>query len=668
MKKFVGIIFLLVYFAGYAAILPGDFYYDDYHSIRNNTWLVSVKNIPRFFHDPGTFSSKSRAAMYRPMLLVSYALDYQLYHWRAWGWHLTNLLLHLLNVILAFILIRRTCNDEKLAWLGSLLFAFHPAAGENINYLNCRSSILLLNFLLAGIWAVSRLIENNDRGKSGLIWIVLANLFFALAVLSKETAAVFPGIAFLYYWIFSKAETRPKLSRLAGLLAPMLVLLAGYLYLRQVFFSRIISGGYLPRSVAENFFTELKSYFWYLGLFLEPARVSIEHTLQVEKSLWDPKVILSLAGILVLGVLAIYAIFRPKSKVAPFGFLTGFYFMVLAPTSSIVPLNVLVSERAFYPALLMPAVMLAALAEAALRNRRGWALAGLGIILACYLLIIQQRGRVWQSPLRLYQDAFQQAPDLPRVAGELANEYAREGRDDQAVKYYMLSDQLRTGEPATVFNLGAIYMDLGKLDLAEKYLQQAVSLDPNDAEARVNLGTVYRNLGKNELARFEFETAIKLDPKSALAHNNLGDLDYALGDFAGAALEFQKALALDPQMENSYYNLGLIYEKYGLYPDALKNFQKAYELNSGFPDNALKVGVVLIKMGKPAAAEDWIRKTLALDSKYDLAWYYLGLAKMKQGQKPDALSAFENALKFLKPNRAELKPELERLISQARQP
>jgi tetratricopeptide (TPR) repeat protein len=302
--------------------------------------------------------------------------------------------------------------------------------------------------------------------------------------------------------------------------------------------------------------------------------------------------------------------------------------------------------------------------RSALLSKKRIASIAIAIIFANFLLMLFYRGRVWQDGYKLWSDAFKKAPDLARVAGELGNEYARRGEAEKAVKFFTLSEQLNSGEPATVYNLGAIYMDLGKLDLAERYLEEAVKLEPDDVLARVNLGVVYQALGKTSLAQYQFETALQLDPNSALAHNNLGDLFFSTGELRKAEAEFQLALKSDPKNELAHFNLGLTYERAGLWQDALEHFQKAYEQNPGAPDYSLWNGIILLKLKKPKEAEEWIKKTLALDDKYAIAWYYLGLAKKEQGDKQSALKALENSLKNLKPFQSDLKSQIEDLISE----
>jgi len=661
-RKWAWLSFLIFYLAVYASIFPGNFHYDDYHSIRNNSWIVNVKNIPKFFIEPACFSSRPRAQMFRPLLLVSYALDYQVYGWRIWGWHLTNLLLHLLNVFLVWVIFKKAFKKEKLAWLASWIYAFHPIAGENINYINCRSSILLCSFMFLGIYGLQRFMEASGRKRA--IGIGLVGLFFILSILSKESGVVFPGIAFLYYWIFSEEQKQEKIKSVIYLILPMAIILLGYLFLRMVFFEKIFVGSSLPRPYLVNFLTELKAYFWYLGLFLFPTRLSIEHSLEVESGFFAPKVIMSALGLSILAMLVLYSILKPNSRLSRLGFFSGFYLLALVPTTSFVPLNLLVSERAFYPALFGVIGVLALGLDRirGMRPRVFWYCFSLMVV--SYSAMAIHRARVWQSEWEVWKDAFHKAPDNPRVMGQLGNEYYKKDEIQKAVKYLAQSDQLLSGHPITVFNLGAIYMDLGRLEEAERYLAEAVSLEPNDVEARVNLAVVYRTQGKLELAKYQLQQAVLIKPDSALAHNNLGDVYFNLGEVASAEREFKSAIEIDSSLEDAHFNLGRVLELQGKHLSALGHFQKAYQLNSAQADNPLWVGIMYLKLKQPEKAEEWIKRALALDENYDFAWYYLGLAKKEQGKRKEALDALNRARELLNPNHLELKQAIENLFKE----
>jgi len=664
MKKFFWLAFIAGYFAVYASIFPGDFHYDDYHSIRNNGWLTSAENIPRFFADPIYFSSRPRAAMYRPLLLVSYALDYQIYGWRPWGWHLTNLLLHLGNVILVWILMQKTFGRERLAWIAALLFAFQPVAGENINYINCRSSILLTTFILAGLVSVCKLMEAPKDGRGKALWISLASLFFVFGLLSKEGAVIFPALAFLYCGIFSTEKNRKKATQIFHLLLPMLIILCGYLFLRFILFHHFLSPAALPRPRLVNLFTQLKSYFWYFGLYLYPVGLSIEHSFKVEPRLLNWPSLLSLAGLTLFAAFIIYSLLRPKSKFAGAGFLLGFYVLALLPVASIVPLNVLVSERGFYPALFGLCAVSAFVIDAAFEKSRKTAFAAFAVVLLCCSGLLVARGRVWQQEPRIWADAYTKAPDNARVLGELGRNYFAKREDEKALRYILKADELQSREPTTLFNLATIYMDLGRLEEAEKYFKQGLEKDPSDEKARVNLAEVYKAQGKPGLARFELERAISLEPNSALAHSNLGSLYLSMGELENAEAELRIALKIDPDFELAHYNLGQVLDRRGAYQEALEHFQKAYQQNSGYPDNALWAGIMLLKLNQPDKAEKWAQKALALDQKYYMAWYYLGLAEKEQGKNDDALAAFQNALKYSNPADTKLREQIKALSAE----
>jgi len=653
--------FLALYFLAYASIFPGRFHYDDFHSIRDNSWLTSVSNIPKFFANPVYFSKTPRAAMYRPVLLLSYALDYQVFGWRAWGWHLTNLLLHLVNALLVYALVRKTLGRRRLAWIASLLFALQPIAGENINYINCRSSILLTTFLLAGLLCVWRLMQEKA---AGVWWMVLACLFYALALLTKDSGAVFPGMALLYFWIFSREQTRQKFLRSAALLLPMAVILAGYLFLRNEFFESVFTGASLPRSRLDNLFTELKSYFWYFGLYLWPSGLSLEHGFRVEREFSGALVLLSAAGLAALAAMAGYALFRPRSRMAVPGFFIGCYILALLPTASIIPLNVLVSERALYPALFALASLGALFIGYVMGKNRSAGIFALALILVFYGAIIFSRSRAWQSESEIWKGAYENAPDNARVLAELGRQYFARGDLDKALRYSLKSDELASGQAPTLFNLATIYMDFGELARAEKYFKQGLEEDAGDVEARVNLAAVYKAEGKMEAAVHELKQALALDPENSLAHSNLGDVCFNLGKMAEAEAELRKALAINPKLELANFNFGILLAGRGDDSQALGYFEKAYEQNAGNADYALWAAIMEIRLNKPQDAEKWAGKALSLDPGYDRAWYYLGIAQKQQGRYPEARRSLANAEKFDRQSDPKLTAAIKNLLKE----
>ena len=140
----------------YANALHNPFHYDDRHSIEHNKHLRSLRNIPQFFTDPGTFSSERRGTMFRPLLLSSYAVNYAMHENWVSGFRIANLGLHVLCSLALFALVSRWGRLPREAWAVGLLFLLHPLHGEPINYISSRSDLLVAFFYLLALYVAAR--------------------------------------------------------------------------------------------------------------------------------------------------------------------------------------------------------------------------------------------------------------------------------------------------------------------------------------------------------------------------------------------------------------------------------------------------------------------------------------------------------------------------------
>ena len=138
----------------YANSLGGGFHYDDEHSVEANPYVRSLGNVPRFFADPTMFSVDAEKGMYRPVLLVTYAVNFALGEFDVWGYHAVNVGVHAANACLVWWLASLLGLSAPGAALAGLLFAVHPACSEPVNYISSRSeSLAALFYLLAlSLW------------------------------------------------------------------------------------------------------------------------------------------------------------------------------------------------------------------------------------------------------------------------------------------------------------------------------------------------------------------------------------------------------------------------------------------------------------------------------------------------------------------------------------
>ena len=169
----------------YAACLAGDFVYDDVHSVRDNPGVTALANIPRFFFDVDLFSSLD-CRLYRPALLVSFAIDGFVGDMHPWVFKLTNLVLHIAAALLLFGIARSLDVKRGAAGIAALLFAVHPMASEAINTISGRSNLMMVVALLAGVRCHFVAMEGRHRG-------ILGTAFFGVvAVGCKEPGMILP--------------------------------------------------------------------------------------------------------------------------------------------------------------------------------------------------------------------------------------------------------------------------------------------------------------------------------------------------------------------------------------------------------------------------------------------------------------------------------------------
>ncbi len=484
----------------------------------------------------------------RPVLMLTFWLNYRLFGLEPLSYHAANLAFHLGAGLMAFLIVRRLLEregvearlGETLAAFAAGLFLLHPLQTEAVSYIASRSENLSV-LLAYGAWAVFL-----SRREEAISWreaaLVLA--LFGAAVTTKEHTAVFPALLLLTDYYFNPGFSLAGVKRNWRLYAPMaLAAAAGLAFVWRVL-SQADTAGFAVEGLPwqKYFLTQCQASWIYLRMWLLPYGQNVDHDFRAVASAADPA---SLAGLAALAAVAVLAWrLRRRHRLASFGV---FVFLVLiAPTSSVVPIKDLLVERRLYlPSIGLLLILVALLARWRVSQAR---LTGaLAAVLAACGLLTWHRNHVWASPAALWEDAVKKAPGNWRAHFQLAYAYYESGRCEDAVGQYARAAELSAPDVRLLVNWALAADCAGRPEEALAKLEQAAAMEKS-AHVLSLIGMVRGKQGRREEALEALAAAEKADPNFAMLYVYRGHVYAASGEDAAAAREYRRALAIDPEL------------------------------------------------------------------------------------------------------------------------
>ncbi|MEQ8764858.1 MAG: tetratricopeptide repeat protein [Planctomycetota bacterium] len=555
--------------AVYLGTLPSTFHYDDHHAVVQNPHLRSLANIPSYYHRPDMFSVNPQNAMYRPLLLTTFALDHGLWgQGAAWGWHLTSWLFHVIVACLVFTVLGSLTRGRPEArawpWIGGLLFAVHPVHVETVCYVSARSSLLATLGVLSAFAAYLRA-ERETRAARRAGWLTLAGVCFAGGLLAKEIAIVFPAVLLVYEGLLRRDIVRAEPTRAAARYLPFLIIGLVYLSLRKIFLGTataavdlagqgdVFTGG--GRGFLPNLLTQAEVLFLYLRLMVWPSDLSVDHDIPVVTSWTDTTALLAVGTLLAIAVLALIRHRREPALV--FGL--AWFALSLAPTS-LIPLNVVANEHRLY----LPSIGLL-IAGGAI-----WGRVPIGrpvfakAIGACVLLtfggVAWSRAHDWRNELTLWSEAVATDPGSHRAQLNLGNALSQRGDYAAALDHYRAAlDVHPTWVPAQLNVAEALSRialqtgDVALLDEAESTLRAIIAKNPSDRLTPLKLARVAGRRFELAAAPKDAERerdvllmALAAAPQDVATRRSVAEHFESRGEWADAAQQYQALFQLRP--------------------------------------------------------------------------------------------------------------------------
>ncbi len=590
---------MLVTLASYSNSVRNQFVFDDNLLITNNPAMRGVEKIP------GLLGVGKKRAQYRPLRMISYAVDYTL-NQKLWkhlggyedwdeglnplGYHIANYVYHLLTVWLVFLVVFRLAASYRIAFLAAALFAFHPVHTDSVTYISGRRDIFVTLFFLAGFYYFLRY---RQTGK--ITFIIAALLSYLLSLGSKEMGVTLPALFLCYDLVTQFPENVRRIDgayfRALALTLKKVLVQSRYLYsliflgaLSFSYYKIFIASSsnratYYGDSMITTFLTVGKILVHYIQLLVYPIRLTADYSFDafpLSTSFLEPA---TAGAFVVLGVIG-YVVLRLviTHRMAAFGVI--WFFVTLLPVCHIFPHHELLAEHYLYLPSFGFCLLAGYLVDRLLKETPyRFPVYGCCILVALlFSLRTADRNRDWKDGLSLWGKTVKTVPRCARARNNLGFEYDTRGRTGEAVVEYEKALSINPRFADAYNNLGFIYYEKGRVDDAIAAYNKALVEKPRYAEAHNNLGAAYLKQGKFLESMLAFLKALECNPRLAEAYLGLGVLSANKGELEKALYLFKKALEREPNLAEVHNNLASTYYLLGDYTLAIEHSNKVEEL------------------------------------------------------------------------------------------
>jgi len=617
----ISMLIIVVALIGYSNSFYCSFHFDDFGDIVENQTIRNISQIDKWWnHAPS-----------RAVAMATFVLNYHIHQLDVVGYHVVNLLIHIINSMLVAWFVVLTFRTPMLRWhslhtfryhlagLAGLLFVAHPIQTQAVTYIVQRMASLATLFYLTSIvcYITARFRERIDY--KAIVYLGLASISAVLGMYTKQITFTLPFAILLYEYAFMrdlKINLRiPKRQQviLAILGFSLLLIIPAQMNFDfSVLFREIQpqQGHAYSISGPDYLLTQFSVIVTYIRLLIVPILQRIDHDFPIAHNFFSFPTWFNFGILLGLNVLAVKLFHR--QRLLSFGIF--WFFIALSIESSMIPIpNVYFEHRLYLPMVgfCIVFVALSGLLLQRFQPRYVWTVGGLVII--TFMTLTFQRNKVWLNEETLWSDVIEKSPTNARAWNNrghyrmLKEEYA------EAISDFTQAFRLNPYFHHAMNNRGLTYFKQNMFAEALKDFNTALYISGQSVRALNNRGLVYYNLDQHEKALADYNKALQIKPDFTRSLNNRGVLYLTSLQFEKAIADLQKVLNLDPYFADAYNNLGVIYREQKEYQRAGQYFTKAIELDPTFIRGLINRGVNYQLSGKHNLASADFSRSLALD-------------------------------------------------------
>ncbi len=468
-KTFYCLLIIIVTTIAYWNSFDVPFHFDDQHVIRDNPGIRDLSDLNRVFN---SFPN-------RPVAQLTFALNYHFHELDVWGYHLVNLIIHIINALLVFWLVLQILNRLKgqkrislqdpeilfVAFSTGLLFAVHPVQTQAVTYIVQRMASLATLFYLLAVNCFLKGRSLIQKRKFAWIWFVLSGLSGLLGLFTKQIVFTFPIMILMLEWILyddigTFLKKNKKKAIIVGIIFLLFLLILPAVYkldFSQIFKTIPPEQGHTYTLTPYNYFlTQLRVHITYLRLIFLPINQHLDYDYPISESLFEWKVILSGLFLLTLFVLAIR--YRKKYPVFSIGIL--WYFIASAVESSIIPIPNVIFEHRLYISMIGIVLFVLFILFKVLRNKL---IVVMVIMVSLSAYLTHERNIIWNSEEKLWEESYILSPNKYRAINNFAN---YEISNNKYLNGYILYNRVKQINNTGIvhINLNQLYYDMGNID------------------------------------------------------------------------------------------------------------------------------------------------------------------------------------------------------------
>jgi len=643
--------------------------FDDYVYVIENDHIQSGITLDGF---RWAFST-TYAEFWHPLTWLSLMFDYQLHGLNAGGYHVTNLILHILSTLLLFWLFCRMTGAVWKSAFVAAFFALHPLHVESVAWISERKDVLSAFF-----WMLTLCLYVYYTEKPVIKRYLLVVFSFVLALMSKPMVVTLPVIMILLdYWPLGRLSSRKTAAK-----EPEIIFVASNKEKKKNTANKVALKKNIPPTQVRKLpqpqiagiiplwqmrekipFFILSAVFSILTIYAQPKM----HMLRWQHNL-ESRIINAIVSFVIYLEKTFWpydlAAFYPFSDQLPVWQVLGATLLIIAISAAVIlmvkRLPCLLAGWLWFAITLLPVIGIIPVGEFAMADRYhylpsiglaimvAWGIPSLikpevmrrkilfpaGIIALIIMAILTwQQCTYWQDSSELWNHALRVTKNNYMAQSCLGKLLYKKGKIRESFYHFNEAVRMKPDYCVAYNDRGSVFSNMGQYQRAFEDFNEAIRLQPDYAEPYFNRGVIYDKLGQYQRAMQDDNEATRLKPDYADAYYNRGIVYEKLEQHQPAIEDFIKAIALKENYADAYYNRGVVYNKLGQYQLAIEDFSKAVTFEEDYADAFYDRGTAYISLGKDQLAIEDFNRAIRLNPTYFKAYSNRAVIYLQHGNK-----------------------------------